>query len=362
MRPPPADLKEQGAPWPGPPLVQTMPEPLTLSIAGSKSCLFTPQEVESLMRIEFERARRYRYDVSCLMVQVDRLEQIHTIHGYEAKAEVFERLVGLVKQATRTGDLLGYLTDDRLLCVLPHTSGREAMGVCDRLLANARELSFEVGEGSVRITVSVGLSHNGQAEEIGFDTLRRVAREGLAVAQAAGGDRWSETELYGLCEAQQQRLGGPTPAPSDEGPGYRETLVRMVKEEGDLEKAVSVLVEEMLDRAMAEAHADLEQEQAEGRAGDPDSTGEELADKELAYQREIELLRRRVDKLSKSLGLTEQEIGRLRQAGVAEEGVASIYREVQGLSLDDARAELKHQLMSSIFEANLDLRRDRQTG
>jgi diguanylate cyclase (GGDEF)-like protein len=339
-----------------------MPESLTLSIAGSKSSLFTPQEVESLMRIEFERARRYRHDVSCLMVQVDRLEQIHTVHGFEAKSEVFQKLVQLVKQATRTGDLLGYLTDDRLLCVFPHTSARDARGLCDRLLTSARDLIFKVGEGSVRVTLSVGLSHNGQSEEIGFDTLRRVAKEGLVVAQAGGGDRWAETELYDLCEAQQRRQEGSNAEPSTEGPGYREALVRMVEEEGDLEKAVSVLVEEMLDRAMSEARSDFELEQAEAQASRGDEDAPEFEEKEVAYQREIELLRRRVDKLSQSIGLSEQEIGRLRQSKDVDDGVASVYREVQGLSLDDARAELKKHLMSSIFEANLDLRQGRRTG
>lgn len=335
-----------------------MPDFSTLGFAGSQTALFTPQEVEGLMRIEFERAQRYGYAVSCLVIRVDRLEQLHTVHGFESKQEVLQRVVDLVKDATRAGDLLGYLDEDRLVCVFPHTSARAARGLCGRLLAATRDLVFQVGPATVRITLSMGLAHNEQQGELGFETLRRVAIEGLTVAEAAGGDRWAETELYGLYEAQRRRESeeeereppaGSAPTTGPEG-RYRDVLQRMVAEDGDLENAVGELVEELMERAMKEARAEFEAEIEEARRAGPGDSG-----KEEAYQREIELLRRRVGKLTESLGLTEQELVRLREAKEADPGMASIYREVQGLSMDDARSELKRQLMASIFEANLDL-------
>ena len=40
-------------------------------------------------------------------------------------------------------------------------------------------------------------------------------------------------------------------------------------------------------------------------------------------------------------------------------GLASVYGTVQGLSSGAAQAELKKELMSKIFEANVELRRQR---
>ncbi|MCA9000934.1 MAG: hypothetical protein KDB61_03355, partial [Planctomycetes bacterium] len=71
----------------------------------------------------------------------------------------------------------------------------------------------------------------------------------------------------------------------------------------------------------------------------------------------IENLQRRISKLTHSLGVTEGEIARLQRTGGSDVGVASIYRDVQGLNMEDARAELKRDLMSAIFEANLDMQR-----
>jgi hypothetical protein len=55
------------------------------------------------------------------------------------------------------------------------------------------------------------------------------------------------------------------------------------------------------------------------------------------------------------LETTEAEIARLRGAGPLEEGVPSVYREVQGLDSDENRSDLKRDLMGAIFQANLDL-------
>lgn len=326
----------------------------TVGFAG-KSALFTPSEVDKLMRIEFERAQRYTYSVACLLIQVDHLQALHTVHGFESREEVLHEVVELVKRVTRAGDLLGYLVEDRLLAIFPHTSSKAVKALADRLLLGARSIPFRGGTGTIRVTLSIGVSHNEGQGSLSFETLKRVAEEGLVVADAGGGDRWAETELYGLFEKQRAGRGAePAPAASlDEvarDPSYRAKLERMVARDGDLERAVAELVEEILSRAVSEAHEDL--------ARSPAPADESHED---AYRREIDLLQRRVAKLTESLGLSEQEIRRLRKLKNVEDGVASVYRDVQGLDGQEEHAELKRELMQRIFEANLDLQGKRRT-
>ena len=52
----------------------------------------------------------------------DRLEHLETVHGLETKHEILCTVADLVKGATRAGDLLGYLVQDRdgtLVCLFP---------------------------------------------------------------------------------------------------------------------------------------------------------------------------------------------------------------------------------------------------
>ncbi len=75
------------------------------------------------------------------------------------------------------------------------------------------------------------------------------------------------------------------------------------------------------------------------------------------HQREIGTLERRITKLSALLGETEDALRRIQAGKSVDLGVSSIYDEVQGLGRDDDQYEQKAELMKSLFEANIALRR-----
>ncbi|MEL6431146.1 MAG: hypothetical protein AAFU73_02470 [Planctomycetota bacterium] len=73
-------------------------------------------------------------------------------------------------------------------------------------------------------------------------------------------------------------------------------------------------------------------------------------------RRQIEVLERRLAKMARLLEDRDQLLAG-RQTPAEDEGVASIYREVQGIQGRTAEVKQKKALMSKIFEANLDLRK-----
>jgi hypothetical protein len=79
--------------------------------------------------------------------------------------------------------------------------------------------------------------------------------------------------------------------------------------------------------------------------------------RELAHDREVELLERRIGKLKESLAHTENHLAKLASIDHVEAGISSIYRNVQGLDRHDRSFERKRELMSSIFESNLALQK-----
>jgi hypothetical protein len=86
-----------------------------------------------------------------------------------------------------------------------------------------------------------------------------------------------------------------------------------------------------------------------------------MAESKSEHQRQIEMLERRIERLSEALGMTEAELQRALANQTLDPGVASIYKSVQGLSPTAVHAELKKALMSKIFEANVELRRQIDT-
>ena len=76
-----------------------------------------------------------------------------------------------------------------------------------------------------------------------------------------------------------------------------------------------------------------------------------------AARRKTDLLRRRLHKLQNHLNEMEATLKNLAAAKGIDPGVASIYKEIQGLSLEDEQYERKCGLLRIIFEDNLQLQK-----
>lgn len=75
------------------------------------------------------------------------------------------------------------------------------------------------------------------------------------------------------------------------------------------------------------------------------------------HDAELVQIERRLEKLVASLEGAELALERAASTRAADLGIESIYKSVQGLPASDRARELKSALMASIFEANLELRR-----
>jgi diguanylate cyclase (GGDEF)-like protein len=172
-------------------MTETSPQPAgqRTSMPAEERGLYSVAQIQHLLRIEFARAQRYAYPLSCMLLAVDQLDTLRDLHGYEFKEQVLERLVDLLKRATRSSDFLGRTADDRLVLLLPHTQPQGARSLGERLIENSGVLSSELGGNVARVSVSIGLASL-QGEDVLFhDALYRGAELALEEAVAAGGGR-----------------------------------------------------------------------------------------------------------------------------------------------------------------------------
>jgi diguanylate cyclase (GGDEF)-like protein len=159
--------------------------------------LFSVAQIQHILRVEFARAQRYRYPLSCLMIAVDQLESLRDLGGYEIKEQVLESVVGMLQSATRTSDFLGRTADDRLAVVIPHTPREGARALAERLRARARDLRLPSAAGERRLTLSIGLAWLAGEGMLYSDALLSLAETAQGEASAQGGDRSIERALGG---------------------------------------------------------------------------------------------------------------------------------------------------------------------
>jgi len=348
------------------------------NFTGAEDALFSPDEIRFLMRAEFDRARRYAYPLACLLIGVDRLDKLSDLYGREARFEIRDALVEILRGQLRVGDFLGCLLEEQVLIVLPHTGADGARALTRRLMAAARELAFEGGGRTLGITVSVSAAYSDRSAVEDFEGLVRVAEAGLRAAADDGGDRfieWKETEtdverLRRDLEARMQSLRNELPElvrRAQAAPRLAEPdLVR--GQEDVLRRAIDLLAraagpEPVDDPALAPLAGLVPAVPPAGAGGGAHATTptpeptdaadvDELIER---HNREVDLLERRIAKLSRSLEVTEEELRQMALLKDVDQGVSSIYREVQGLSADAHDRERREAMMSSIFEANLEL-------
>jgi len=152
--------------------------------------VFSLSQIRHLMRVEFGRAQRYGYPLSCLVIGVDRLESLRDLYGYEFRESVLEAVIELLQEETRTCDYLGRLMDDRLMAILPHTTAEGAQVTARRILSAAHGLAFQPQGSALRVTLSVGISNYEDDNTLFFDSLVEAAEGALGEAQRGGGDRF----------------------------------------------------------------------------------------------------------------------------------------------------------------------------
>jgi hypothetical protein len=71
------------------------------------------------------------------------------------------------------------------------------------------------------------------------------------------------------------------------------------------------------------------------------------------YARKVDQFERRIQKLTISLEATERALADMSRLKNIDPGVSSIYRAVQGLSVEDPLWQAKEEMLAQLFEANL---------
>lgn len=322
-----------------------MPEFPTVNYSDTEKGLFSSEEILRLMRTECVRAKRYGYPVCVLLVGVDRLDQLGDLYGADSRATIQREVAELMRGVTRASDMFGCRLAGSFLSIYPHTPRAEGPRIARRLLERTRRLVFDEGAASVAVTLSIGItSAVGVDDEYDLDVLIDRARQALRQAQDGGGDRFAV-------------FVPPTPTPAPEPQPVALTV------EGGL-AALSEQLERLLSEKVIEIFHSMGREV-------PDFHGHEREVLELAvsrmaeernqlvadHERKYNMLERRLAKLAGALEMTEAELRATMARKNIDPGVASIYRTVQGLSAAEEDVELKKEMMSKIFEANLELQK-----
>ncbi len=312
-----------------------------------------------VIRVEFQRARAQGYPLCCLMVAVDGLDDLSARRGHQAKAAAMGAVYDLLKRLAREGGYIGMAVQsgDRVMAVFPNTNPERLARLAADLLAGAAALPGPENEPENEprgLKLSLGAAHNLLAEtNASFEGLVEMAGRALHMATQGGGARyvmWREAEseidtlrgeLVAASRTVRQEQAALSEEASDCGGLQRAELVDKIQRIfGTVERSAQIegLERQVIDLAVAELYEERRK-----------AVAAQMAE----HGRLVDMLERRIQKLTSMLGVTEEELARVMAEKGIDPGVASIFRTVQGLSGGDPNAKAKKAMMSEIFEQNL---------
>ena len=151
--------------------------------------LYNRRHFMELAHREFSRAARYKISMSLLMFDVDHFKSINDNYGHEVGDEVLITLARTSEHTLRSFDILGRLGGEEFAAVLPETNEETARTVAERLRSAIEEKLTATSQGSIHITVSLGLCAFDRCDVHSVDDMLRIADKGLYLAKENGRNR-----------------------------------------------------------------------------------------------------------------------------------------------------------------------------
>ncbi|MFZ6733278.1 DUF484 family protein [Undibacterium sp. Ji42W] len=149
--------------------------------------------VEQRMLEEIARARRQRYSIACMYLDIDFFKQINDRYGHQGGDDVLKEVAKRIKNELRLSDTLGRFGGEEFVVVLVNTNLHDAIQVAERIRKSIAGQDFVLSDaGTCQATISIGLTTID--ENTNYDDATSIARDLVlradrALYQAKNGGR-----------------------------------------------------------------------------------------------------------------------------------------------------------------------------
>jgi diguanylate cyclase (GGDEF)-like protein len=164
-----------------------------LSLTDPLTGLWNYRFMQTSLRREAERSRRYQRPSALLAIDLDRFKDVNDSYGHPVGDQVLVELARRITAQIREVDLAFRHGGEEFMVLLPETDAVGAGVVAERLRRAVNARKFKVNDASggreLDITVSIGIAVLGEHADTATGVLV-AADEALYAAKAAGRDTW----------------------------------------------------------------------------------------------------------------------------------------------------------------------------
>jgi len=151
--------------------------------------LYNRRAFTLLAQEELARARRYPGDTAVIMVDIDFFKKVNDVYGHPAGDEVLRNMANCLSRNVRGSDVVARIGGEEFMVLLPQTSVEEAYLLAEKLRIRVQDSPARVGDLSISITASFGLTGVAAGQSVSVDELYTAADNALYGAKHQGRNR-----------------------------------------------------------------------------------------------------------------------------------------------------------------------------
>ncbi len=120
--------------------------------------LYNRRHLDPQLAHEYERARRFKRDLTVVMADLDHFKQINDRFSHQTGDEVLRTVARLLKGNCRAIDLVARYGGEEFALVLVETPVEKGALLCEKLRAAVENYAWETIDAQLKVTISMGLA------------------------------------------------------------------------------------------------------------------------------------------------------------------------------------------------------------
>jgi diguanylate cyclase (GGDEF)-like protein len=162
---------------------------MAAAIHDSLTGLYNHGYFHKALQDEIERAKRYQYPLSLIMIDLDHFKRVNESHGHPLGDLVLRDVALRMKKLIRATDIMARFGGEEFCILLPHTAIDKGKQIAERIHQAVRGHQLQYPSGlKISLTVSMGLVAFPLSGENANQLLLRVS-DALYRAKRGGRDR-----------------------------------------------------------------------------------------------------------------------------------------------------------------------------
>ncbi len=143
-----------------------------------------------LLERHFSEAKRYHFDLTCVMLDLDHYKALNDTLGHQMGDKVLVATAETIRKSLRASDIAARYGGDEFVLLLPHTSVDFAVTVVDRIRREIAVIGQQYTHVGKSVTASIGLSNLKLDDPPSADVLVAMADRALYAAKDGGKNRY----------------------------------------------------------------------------------------------------------------------------------------------------------------------------